>query len=401
MIYWYTYGPDYFKGDSFSSSPEALALTSKAAHLIGKAEDALYGAKWARPAEVAIVKPLSLEIWQGLTDDPASVAAWEDAKWTYTALAHAHIPVDAIDETMLATGDLSRYRVIYIPSPNLSRAAAAKVADWVKAGGILHTSCGGLSRDEADQPLETFRLLLGLEKRQPPEMWCRVPRYKATSLASYSDAKAAMVSVPAGAVVTGSAPFSAAPVTLKVGREILLPSSGTTVLAHFADGGAAATRNDYGKGHVYVLGFFAGLEYAAPLVEADFDMSIDFNPTVRSFIAVPALSVVAPVVQTSIPAVEGVLLQNKENGLRSITLMNWGYRTEGKRVVNLARDRQRAKSIIVLPTQKDLKITVRGAGPVKEARSVWLDKPLPVRVENDAVSFTLPELAEGDVIVLK
>ena len=57
MLYWYTYGPDYFKGDSFADSLESVTLAAKAAHLIGKCEDVLYGASWIQPAEVAIVKP--------------------------------------------------------------------------------------------------------------------------------------------------------------------------------------------------------------------------------------------------------------------------------------------------------------------------------------------------------
>ena len=40
MLYWYTYGPDYKKGDSFSQDADALKLTSKAAHLLGVAEQA-------------------------------------------------------------------------------------------------------------------------------------------------------------------------------------------------------------------------------------------------------------------------------------------------------------------------------------------------------------------------
>ena len=59
---------------------------------------------------------------------PEWAAAWENAKWVYTALTHAHLAVDPLDEVMLANDDLSRYRVLYINGPNLTRAAAQRVA---------------------------------------------------------------------------------------------------------------------------------------------------------------------------------------------------------------------------------------------------------------------------------
>jgi hypothetical protein len=46
MIYWYTYGPDYVKGDTFAEDEEALASTARAAALLGRAEDLLYGSTW-------------------------------------------------------------------------------------------------------------------------------------------------------------------------------------------------------------------------------------------------------------------------------------------------------------------------------------------------------------------
>ena len=171
MIYWYVYGPDYAKGDSFSDKPEALALTSKAAHLIGKTEDVLYGSSWVKPAEVAIVKPFTSLIWMRMTDRPPErMAAWENAKWIYSALTHAHIPVDPLDEGMLTSEDLSKYKIIYVNGPNITRAAAEALAKWVQAGGTLYTSGGGCARDEANRPLKAQEPVFGLEGRNHPEM---------------------------------------------------------------------------------------------------------------------------------------------------------------------------------------------------------------------------------------
>src|SRR4030095_16631718 len=62
-IEWYTYGPDYAKGDSFSQSPWLLEQVAAASRTLAKAEHALYGAKRAVQAQVAFVSPRSSEIW--------------------------------------------------------------------------------------------------------------------------------------------------------------------------------------------------------------------------------------------------------------------------------------------------------------------------------------------------
>ncbi len=52
MIFWYTYGPAWRKGDSFSEDRYMLLEIHKAARLLGEAEHVLYGAEWAVPAIV-------------------------------------------------------------------------------------------------------------------------------------------------------------------------------------------------------------------------------------------------------------------------------------------------------------------------------------------------------------
>jgi len=389
MLYWYTYGPDYSKGDSFAESDDALAKTARAAALLGKTEDALYGAAWLVPAEVAVVNPRSSEIWSRLAS--GSAAPYENAKWIYTALAHAHIPVDALDEVMLATQDLARYKVIYISGPNLTQAAAAKVAAWVKAGGTLYTSGGGLARDEANQPLAALEPVLGLQARGPLELWYRVTAYGATQLEPFGDARNVLAPVPAGAAIAAGPPFNA---TLKplIGREVLKPAPGTDVLATFADGGAAVTRCACGKGQAYVAGFFPGLEYSAAVRGPDFDMARDFDAGLRRFVSVPALDRTRPVVDASVPAVEGVLLKNGATGKRAVVVMNWAYRVAGKRTSG--------KPVIALVPFKDLKLTLRGAGDVTKVTSAALDQSLPFERAGDSLVVTLPQLDDGDVLLL-
>jgi len=370
MLFWYTYGPDYSKGDSFSQRPDDLVLVSKAARLIAAAEDVLYGGTWAVPAEVAIVRPLSSEYW-------GSPADWENGKWVYTALQHAHVPVDPLDEEMLASDDLSRYKVIYVNGSHLKRSAAAKLAEWVKGGGTLCTSAGGLAFDEANQPLDTLRPVLGLTKRNPPELWCEARRYGATGLGTFRDVKPA----PDAAAVSGKGAFDA---KLKpvVGRETLEPGEGTEAMAKFADGAVAATRHPFGKGQAIVVGLFTGLEYAARVHRDDFDMSLDFDPALRRIVAAPALEAVKPVVDASQPLVEGILVRNKATGKRAACLMNWAYNGRG-----------------LVPCE-NLSVTIRGAGDVSRVTAAWLDKQLPITKSPDAITVTLPRLDEGEILLL-
>ena len=364
MLFWYTYGPDYSKGDSFSQRPDDLVLVSKAARLIAAAEDVLYGGAWAVPAQVAVVRPLSSEYW-------GSNADWENGKWVYTALQHAHVPVDPLDEEMLAGDDLSRYKAIYVSGSHLKRSAAAKLVEWVKAGGTLYTSAGGLAFDEANQPLDTLQPVLGLTKRDPPELWCEVRRYGAGGLGTFRNVRPA----PAGAMLDGKG--------LAVGREVLHPAEGATAIVKFGDGGAAATRHAFGKGQAIVVGLFAGLEYAARVHREDFDMSQDFDAALRGIVAAPALDAAKPVVDASHPLVEGILVRNPATGGRAVCLMNWAYK--GRETVPC----------------ENLAVTIRGAGEVSRVTAAWLERQLPIAKSPDAITITLPRLDEAEVLLLE
>ncbi len=404
MLYWYTYGPDYAKGDTFSHRPEALEATSRAAHLIAKSEDALYGAEWMHPARIAIVKPGSLQgLIQGALRnraagmDPLLAAAWEDTKWTHSALTHGHFPVDPLDEGLLESADLSQYRVIYVPSPVLTRAAAEKLAEWVRAGGFLYTNAGGLARDEAGRPLESLAPALGLSGQRTTDLWVETPLYASGLMEPFKPVSG--VSAPEDVTVKsgeGSLP-------LAVGREVLNPLPAAETLARFSDGGVAMTRFPYGKGRVYVAGFFPALEYSAPLRHHGYDMTRDFPPLARDFVTLPVRDAgILPVVDAASPLVEGLLLKNPETQARAVTLMNWGHRIAVQKVREDAKGNQRVVGgRAELVPQKDLRVAIRGAGPTREVHSVALDRTLPVETEGDVSIVTLPELQEGDVLLLQ
>lgn len=400
-IYWYTYGPEWGKGDNFCR-PVYLQQVSKAARLLAAAEEATYGASWAVPAEVAWVSSGANEKWRHLHPFPERewhVASWEDAKWTYVALSHAHVPLDVLDEGMLEKRDLSRYKVMYLVTPTLRRASARKVEEWVKAGGTLVTTAWGLVYDEAQRPLDALHPVLGLRGRSAPETWCAIQPTSASGQQDFAELKSMYERPPHDkAALKGGGPFGGAFKPM-LGRETLSPAPGTETLAAFADGTAAVTRKSYGRGQAYVVGFWPGIEYSHRVRREDFDMTRDFDPAIRAYATVPALERTRPVVDAGEPCVEGVLLRHGGTGRRAVTLANWAARTTA---VTRAEERGRVQiGFRQEPARfENLKVRIRGAGPVARVTSAWLQKELPFVTEGDEILVTLPQLEEGDILLL-
>jgi hypothetical protein len=346
---WYTYGPDYSKGDSFSQSPELLERVAHAAQFLGRGEDFLYGAKFEHEPEVAFVSPRSSEIWG--RGSALGVTAFEDAKWVYLALAHAHVPVAILSEQQLAEGKFDRFKVLYIVGPNLRRDAAAQVEAWVKKGGTLWTDALGLSRDEADQPATALNEMFGLGERKL-ESWGSVAPYRATSFEPMSEKD-----IPTGAAFE----FHGAKLQASIGREAL-EGRGIEPLAKFPDGKAAVARHSHGKGDVIVAGIWAGLTYSAKVRRADYDMHADFDPALRALIAEPAAARKLAL-DLSEPLVEAVPLENK--GRHGIALMNWAYASSAGKEAPVPAENVR---ITFRPEQKVTKVRsqVHGSLTLKE-----------------------------------
>jgi len=385
VVYWYTYGPDWVKGDSFSELPWALAAVSRAARLVAAAEDVMVEAR-PLPAEIAVVRPRTSEFFE-------NSASWENGKWVHTALTHAHLPVDPLDEELLLSADLSGYKAIYVSGSHLRRNVAERLAQWVRSGGTLYTSGWGLARDEANQPLRSMLPVLGLKSRPEVELWNDVSRYGAVALAPLRPVRP----VPKeAAAVRGAGPFAGG-FQLSIGRETLDPLPEAEVLARFGDGRPAVTRHAYGKGSACVLGFYPGLEYSVPILKEDYDLARDFDPARRAFVAAPALAAGArPVVDASAPLVEGVLLRNAQSGKSAVTLVNWAYRAGA----DAARLVQPSKGYALVPFDS-LTVVVRGTGPVREVRSAWTGAKLEFRQRQEAVEVALPRLEEADVLLIE
>jgi hypothetical protein len=374
-IYWYTYGPDWHHPDTFARAPERLDKVSRVAHMLGEAEGALYDAVRGRPAEVAVVRPLTSAVFD-------NSASWENGKWVFEALTHAHMQTDALDEGYLLSEDLSRYKAIVVSGSHIRRDVAEKLAGWVEAGGTLITTAGGLARDEADRPLEALQPALGLKTRKPVEVWREVIRYGASALADLQPManpplEAAAQFKPEGALYKDG--FS-----LAVGREVLELDGGGEVLGRFGDGGVAVVRHVQGKGAAVTIGFYAGLEYASDIMHADFDMPAQLKATKRGVLAaVVEAAGVEPAVRASCPLIETALMRHPKSGAETILLMNWGY-----------------KGSALVP-QERVTVSWRGAGEPAKVKSLWLGQSFPVTKQGDEWRVELPRVEEGDILLVE
>lgn len=397
LLYWYTYGPDYWKGDAFAGQPKPLELTSKAAHLLGGAERFLYGATLHARPRVAIVRPQTTWSWMALAKSvTAQGVALESGKWIYTALQHAHVPVDPLDEQFLTTMDLSGYSAIYVDGTHVTAAAAQSLVRYVHNGGTLVTSGFGLARDETDSPLSSLLPVLGVTSRGSPEMWCNVPMYRAGQVGVLTPLTQA--GPPATCAMRDSMQSTRglAELPLVVGREVLRPKSEGDVVARFRDGAPAAVRHRYGAGVAWLFGGFLGVEYAEPVLHSAFDMRRDFSSERRNWITTPLnLAGLAPV-SCSDPLVETVLLRSAAGRGHALSLINWAYKDQASHAGAVGL----VKFVSSLPTQ-NVQIVVRMVTAARRVRSTWLDTNLPFQATPDGLSFVVPTLEEGDVITIE
>ncbi len=369
---WYTYGPDYSKGDSFSQNPELLKKVGHAARFLGAAEDFIYRAPFAGQPEVAFVSPRSSEIWSRVTDP--SLTTFENAKWVYLALRHAHIPLDILGEAQLADpAMLSKYKVLYVPGTHLKRDASAVVRDWVASGGILWTDAMGLSRDESNQPNTSLQEVLGLGERTL-ETWGSVEQYRATELKPLTENQP-----PKHAALI----WQDEPITARIGREALLPKTAKSA-ATFSDGKVALTRNQFGKGEAIVAGLWTGITYSAVVRRPDFDMHTDFQAPLRALISTPALerAVYRPAVASE-PLLETVALKREAN--RSVALINWCHQRP---------DGERSKP--VLYPLENVRIDLSGMGGFQSVRSLTHGL---LKISN--ASVLVPRIEDIDLLILE
>jgi hypothetical protein len=168
------------------------------------------------------------------------------------------------------------------------------------------------------------------------------------------------------------------------------------VLARFSDGSPAMLRHAFGKGQAFLIGTFAGLEYAAPVLRDGFDMQRDFAAVRRGYLLEPIRALLEDPVECSNPLVEPVLLDAGQGGGFALTLSNFGYAAVDSNPETTGDVHQ-----VRLEVARDVRLVVHHVPAIQRVYSVALDRELEFERTGDGVAITLERLDEGDVLRLE
>jgi hypothetical protein len=370
LFYW-AFGPHYNVpangyAETMEKKPQVAADIVHANRLIARSEDLLYPGKPA-PSKVALVFPRSAQVWDPLAKSSGApeVLQWDymtEVYELYLALQHANIPADFIEEEDLTARGLADYKVVYLPTQAVPVEGQEALASWVNGGGTLVTVANAGSRDRYNSPVRTLSAFTGITEapRDPSHieyLWTSTPEVgPATTTAAGGTAKA------------------------WVARSTVTEVAGTAE-ATFADGAPAILNVPKGAGRVVHFSFLPGASYMHSAVDPYVHRAGDhgkpptgFSADLRRWITRPVeLAGVTAPVEVSQPLVETPVLTSAEGAV--LTMLNW----TGGPVSNLTV-RYRA------PFSATTKVTSAERGD------------LPFQRTPDGITFTLPSLADADIV---
>jgi hypothetical protein len=248
----FAYGPTWatHEGSPWQKFPQMWGDHEKVIREIGAVEEDLLPAMPQR-AQVAILYSSASDIW----NQENLIYGFERMN-TWLALTHAQIPVDVVGEADVADGSLVGYKVCYISDPNITQAAAAKLAAWVQAGGTLIMTAGAGEKDEYNRPLDTLNKLLDYQ------------RNAAQTLQGYRAAGRFLTTLsPRDMVKTDSGNID----VLGVKQTFANVKPGA-IKSTFKDGSPASVRSAAGKGFVICEGYLPAIDYVRKALVAKGDI---------------------------------------------------------------------------------------------------------------------------------
>lgn len=209
---------------------------------IGAVEDYLLPAM-PKKAQVALLYSSASDIW-----NQKNLVYGFERMHTWLALTHDQIPVDVIGEDDTANNGLNGYKVCYLSDPNITRAAALKLRDWVIAGGTLIMTAGAGEYDEFNRPLDVLNQLLPYTRNPVKTLQnYYASGYYLTTLQPKDTVSAAGSQINVlGVKQTVSGLSNGNPVEIK---------------STFTDGSPAEIRNAAGKGFIVWRGYLPALDY--------------------------------------------------------------------------------------------------------------------------------------------
>jgi len=278
----------------------------------------------------------------------------------YIAILHQQTPLDFIVEQDALDGTLNQYKVLYLTDRHVSRAAADKIAAWVKGGGRLFATAGAGMYDEYNQPNTVLRELMGVQEKEfyaPAD--AQVPFIK-QNLQYVNSLDTVDITLP------GGAPLGQTPVFGAISRVTAAGDAG--VAGIFLNGSPAVVLRKAGKGETTYCAFLPGLSYFKPAIPRQpFDRNsrpdamphfipTSFNSTAGALVGAPLRGIARPVITTD-SLVEASVIESPVGAV--VVLDNWrGKPIKGLQVqINIPVP---AKSV-TLATGKSVKMTRNGA----------------------------------------
>jgi len=240
----FSYGPVFATheggGNPWQNNTSVWYDQAAAIREIGAVEDLLLPAM-PQKAQVALLYSSASDIW-----NMDNKAYGFERMHTWLALTHAQIPVDVVHESEVATEGLSGYQVCYLSDPNITRAAAAKLAAWVQNGGTLIMTAGAGAFDEYNRPLDILNKLLPYQRDAAQTL-----QPKGTGGRSLPILKSF------GSVTTDNTKID----ILSVKQTFSYIPQNVQVKSTFEDGSPAALRSNAGKGVVISEGYLPAIDY--------------------------------------------------------------------------------------------------------------------------------------------
>lgn len=239
----------------------------------------------------------------------------KDQQMLYVALKHAQCNLSLVTEDDIVDGYLKDYDVVYFAGEWIDQRAVPVLDRWVQDGGVLYATAGMGHLNEQGEKNGPMMKLLGLRGSSIEKNVYILRPYLEMPLVE-----------PIGTIALDDGNRIPA-----IGIKQVLVTDGASVMGTWADGSAAVTRRQHGRGTVYAVGTLAGSSYIkSGLRKVPFargGRKMVYNPTEFSAGATRLVRLGVDAVQLnreiecSNNFVEGLVIDNDAGTL--VTLVNW------------------------------------------------------------------------------
>jgi len=290
-VHFFSYGPRWGATENwYSTSPSRLRVLHDFCHEAGFAEDHLCEGDLT-PAQVGLLFSHSTDLWDAVQGGPAYTS---ERRILYLTLRHCQTPLDILAEEDLALGYLERgkYKILFMAQDHLPAEGAAKLAEWVRAGGTLVSCAGGGFLTPYQEENAVLYELFGIKSQKLDKTWPREPDPRDT-ISIDTPILEGKLSIPVRGFLQSVEPGKA------------------QVWARFNNGSPATVCNRFGKGRAVLIGALPAHTYFRNIkTKNDVPTNMDERPK-RFFRALLDVAGTTRDVTTSNDLVEARVIRSK------------------------------------------------------------------------------------------